>query len=573
MSTGTGFLRKAWSLQTHFLLFGALIVLPLVSLAGFLLYQVAERDRTQLEQRMVQIATSVAADLDRELQRRITILQTLATSPRLLQADFAGFHKQASAALQGDGTGIFLIDRSLQQLLNTYVPFGTALPTYAAAETAGKAFESNTPQISDFFTGRVTKRPAFDIDVPVVQNGAVQYVLAMGLEPAVLQQILRGLNLPPEWVISIADRAGKILAHSHEDGKYVGTTLTPEVSRQRSGMTSHAVTSGGQAVLRATARSMVSGWQVAVNFPTASAEAAMRTNLMLLSLWSILAVVVTIAGALWFARIVAQPIQAASQAAMDLAHDRTVNPIESHVIEANDLVLALHRASIDLSKAHRQQSLLLGELNHRVKNLLSIVILMTTRALSSNQLKEPREQLIQRFHSLARTHDLLIKSDWEGASLANVVESELGPFTGRVMARGPDLILNPNAAQTVTMILHELATNAGKYGALSGPSGHIELTWSLQQADEPRFELRWQESDGPAVKPPLRKGFGTNLLERSLPEASARISYDPEGVIYELEAPATALVAASCAQPDGLPRDVMRFESIPDAVEPVAATG
>jgi two-component sensor histidine kinase len=563
MLRGGGDIRiRAWALRTHFLLFGAILVLPLAALSGFLLYQVAVRDRDQLEQRMVQIAAGVTADLDRELQRRISILQTLATSPALAHRDFPGFHAQASAALLGDGTGIFLIDRSLQQVVNTYVPFGTALPPYGAADTAQRALQSGSPQVSDFFIGRVTKRPAFDIVIPVPRkNDEGQYLLAMGLEPFLLQRILRGQSLPQEWVISIADRVGIILARSREPEKFIGIPLPAVLSEQTAGTTAPAVLLEGGDALRATARSGLSDWQVAVNFPVAAAEALQHTNVVLIGGWTVLALVLTAAGATWFARTVARPLQIASQAAEGLVHNREMPPFQSRVVEANELVRALQGASLEISNAQKQQQLLLKELNHRVKNLLSVVIAITMRTLPSNQSSSPREQLIQRLYSLGRSHDLLIETGWQGASLPKIVLTEMNPYAGRIHAEGPEIILNPNSAQTVTMILHELATNAAKYGALSASRGRVNLSWSVTGDREPSLNLTWLESGGPAVSPPLRKGFGAALLEDAIP-GSGTLTYRPDGLLYELEVLVSSVVEPSIQLVDNLPREVMRFDPL-----------
>jgi two-component sensor histidine kinase len=568
---------RAWSLQTHFLLFGAIVVLPLAALAAFLLYQLADRDRAQLEQRMAATAVGVAAHIDRDLGRRITVLQTLATSPSLSSEDFAAFHAQAGAVAQQDGTGIFLIDRSLQQILNTHVPFGTGLPAYGAPATAQRAFELKAPQISGFFIGRVTQRPAFDIDIPVIRKGEAQYVLAMGLEPSALQQILRSQEFPPEWIISVADTAGVVLARSHDQDKHVGTRLPDAVSGQRPGSASPAVTLDGSTMLRATSSSALAGWQVAVNFPMATAAAALRTNMLLLGLWGAVAMVLTVVMAAWFSRIVARPIEMAAQAAAGLAQEHGVDLVRSHVIEANHLVAALHRTGLEVTKAHEQQRLLREELSHRVKNLLTVVIAMTMRTLSSEHAKDERELLIRRLQALGRSHDLLTANRWEGASLAQIVEAELSEFAGRIEAGGPDINLDARATQTITMILHELATNAVKYGALSSPHGRVTLAWSLEREETPRFSLTWRESGGPPVRPPERQGFGTSLLGSALREGTAHIEFRREGLVYELTAPLAEVTTTLCAPPanDGGSRPVMRIAPGADeeAIGPRSAAG
>ena len=158
--------------------------------------------------------------------------------------------------------------------------------------------------------------------------------------------------------------------------------------------------------------------------------------------------------------------------------------------------------------------------------------------------------LARRLHSLGRSHDLLVVNRQEGAALADIVDAELGPFADRIRTEGPEIVLGPSATQTIAMILHELVTNAVKYGALSDPRGQVDLTWSVRQCDATRFALRWQESGGPPVKPPVRTGFGTTLLKSALREANARIDFQPEGLVYELEVPLATFAAKSSASPD-----------------------
>jgi HWE histidine kinase len=123
-----------------------------------------------------------------------------------------------------------------------------------------------------------------------------------------------------------------------------------------------------------------------------------------------------------------------------------------------------------------------------------------------------------RIRALANVHTLFVQSRWTGAELQNLVMQELLPYfqneESRARAEGPNLLLEPSAAQSVAVTLHELATNAAKYGALSGPNGHVHVAWS--RGADGRLVLRWTETGGPPVKPPTRRGFGTRLMERMI---------------------------------------------------------
>ena len=158
-------------------------------------------------------------------------------------------------------------------------------------------------------------------------------------------------------------------------------------------------------------------------------------------------------------------------------------------------------------EAEQRQRFLLNELEHRGKNLLSVI-------QSIVSLSEAREVLMQRINALARGQSVLAIAGFEGASVAEIVRLELEGFSGRIKAAGPDMMLNPKVAQTFTFVVHELATNATKYCALSGPWEQVAIQWSTEgMGTEARFKFQWQELNGPPVDPPTRQGFGRMLLE------------------------------------------------------------
>lgn len=175
-------------------------------------------------------------------------------------------------------------------------------------------------------------------------------------------------------------------------------------------------------------------------------------------------------------------------------------------------------------REEEQRRLLLAELNHRVKNTLAIVqSFVTQTAPGIESATVLREALETRLDALAALHDLLTRQAWQGAGLTDVVHATLTPYdsgVGRVQAQGPELRLMPNAALVLSMALHELATNAAKYGALSVPEGHVEISWHLyrpaEAPDSAMLDLLWRERGGPPVAPPPARGFGSRLIEASV---------------------------------------------------------
>lgn len=199
----------------------------------------------------------------------------------------------------------------------------------------------------------------------------------------------------------------------------------------------------------------------------------------------------------------------------------------------------------DRKQAESRLRLLAAEVDHRSKNMLALVQIMLrqTRAATVGEFAAAAQG---RVAALARAHTLLSQSQWGSVDLKRLADEELAPFRPadgkRIGIDGPPMALSSRAAQSFALVLHELATNAAKYGALSLPSGRASLTWACR-ADE-RLVLRWTEEGGPPVQPPSRQGLGTNVIDRSIRgqlEGEVRFDWRPEGLVCEIAVPMTKL--------------------------------
>ena len=214
---------------------------------------------------------------------------------------------------------------------------------------------------------------------------------------------------------------------------------------------------------------------------------------------------------------------------------------------------ACGRPLLDISEekaAAERQRLLINELNHRVKNTLATVQSIAAQTFRGNTDPAVRRIFDERMLALSDAHNVLVADNWEGASLQSVVERALAPHasaevdTERFRLSGPDERLHPKIAVTLSMALHELMTNASKYGALSVAEGRVSVAWSVERdtAGCGKLHMDWQESGGPAVVAPTRTGFGSRLIERQLPmefDGAAEIAYEPAGVTCRLRIPLT----------------------------------
>jgi PAS domain S-box-containing protein len=195
-------------------------------------------------------------------------------------------------------------------------------------------------------------------------------------------------------------------------------------------------------------------------------------------------------------------------------------------------------------RTEARQRLLVNELNHRVKNALATVQAIAAQSLRGDDVApEARERFMARLMALARANDVLVAEDWQRASLMAIAADVAGPHGAgeRFTVDGPAMHLAPQAATALALALHELATNAAKYGALSRPDGHVTLAWAVSDAPVGRrLEMSWRETGGPSVSPPARTGFGTRLIERGLAgglKAQVKLDYRPEGLVFTLSAP------------------------------------
>ena len=195
----------------------------------------------------------------------------------------------------------------------------------------------------------------------------------------------------------------------------------------------------------------------------------------------------------------------------------------------------------DRKHAEQQRTLLINELNHRVKNTLATVQSLAAQSLRGRGGVDARQRFEARLSALALAHDLLTVEGWRGAALGDVVERAVSPFRAgddRIEIRGAAVRLSPKQALAISMALHELGTNALKYGALSNRDGRVSIGWqATNPASNALIELVWDESGGPPVAPPARKGFGSRLLERNLARelgGPTTIEYRPVGLICRI---------------------------------------
>jgi PAS domain S-box-containing protein len=218
----------------------------------------------------------------------------------------------------------------------------------------------------------------------------------------------------------------------------------------------------------------------------------------------------------------------------------TVSPMR----DAEGKIVGVSRIARDITDRKRSEAqiaVLAREAEHRAKNLLANVKSMVR--LSQSDTPEGLKKAIEgRIEALANVHSLFVQSRWTGAELGSLVKQELSPYSRageiRTQIDGPSVMLKPDLAQAIAVTLHELATNAAKYGALSGAKGQVRVEWS--RAEDGQLVLRWNEAGGPPVSPPTRKGFGAQMIEAMIRDGmkgQAQLYWHAEGLVCEIAVP------------------------------------
>jgi PAS domain S-box-containing protein len=657
--------RPLWHLL---ILLACAVIAPLLLLAVYTGFRITDAQFDQVHKNLMDDARTLSGEVDREIVSEIEKLQALAVSPSLRQGDFAAFQRLAEALLAfRQGGNIMLVDRNMQQLANTRVPFGKPLEKAANPELLERALATGEPQINSLFSETETQQPVLGIIVPVQIDGENLYALVRPVDQRALARLIAPRGRHSGLHVAISDAMHRVIVQSEQEDAFVRKPLlAPPWHCPRPGDVFEFTESAGRPLMGAYVCSDLTSWQTTVWEPKALLDAPVRALWWTIALIVALAFTLVVALALWLSRIVAHSVDQAARAAIALGKGGPLMPDGTPVAEVNTLMAELQRTAAkrqaaelelqaskdrlqlafdatqlgwwqhdalrnvgsgdtrfkeifdlttdeisteDLMKrmhpddaerfwANRQAALdsanptpyvhefrirrrngkvrwveayglayhegagpkrrvvslggtvqditerkereekehfLMREINHRAKNMLSVVDAIAHQTVTRNP-EDFIERFSERIQALSANQDLLVLSEWSGVDIADLVHAQLGHFAdligSRIAVRGPKRRLNPPSAQAVGLALHELAANAGKYGALSTDSGRIDICWGI---DGDALIMSWTERGGPLVSAPKQRGFGTVVMEamtaRSL-NGTVQLEYAPSGVIW-----------------------------------------
>jgi two-component sensor histidine kinase len=314
----------------------------------------------------------------------------------------------------------------------------------------------------------------------------------------IFQAIINKQRPSEDWTISIFDGEGINFARAPNPLETVGKRAAPSLYAEmfrNPEATLQTVSLEGVPLITTFARSSVTGWTVAAGIAEGS---------LVGPLWRKLAITSVIGG----------------------------------VLLLTGLAFAVRMATT-IARGETLHDLLIEELNHRVKNTLAILQAIAVQTFRSAS-KTERQKFEGRLGALAEAHNLLSQDKWQGSELQDVIDRVLQPYLlnnpERMQMFGPRVPLSPRLAVVLSMIVHEIATNAAKYGALSNDTGTVALDWEvITESAKPKLRIIWAEAGGPLVTAPVQRGFGSRLIERSARDqlgGEATVDFLPRGVVY-----------------------------------------
>ncbi|MBV9566189.1 MAG: sensor histidine kinase [Bradyrhizobium sp.] len=488
------------SLPVRLALLVAGTTLPLIVFAVGTILRNYEQDRQEAAQHVLETVRSIRLVLDAEVQRMTDGLQVLTLTESLRSGDFEGFRSIASGFLnQYSRDGVILVaDRKGRQLFSSVSADTASLPPRNNRDIVERLFVSKRPQYSNLFLGSVKKQLIVTVEVPVVRDGEVVYEISFSPPLALFQTILDKQRPGAEWTLSLLDGSGTVFARIPNPQDTVGKPASPTVLSDmlhKSEAVMPTVSLEGIPLMSGFAHSALTGWIIAAGVTESSLVAPLWRDLAIASVIGAVLLLIGLAFAV--------------------------------------------RMATTIARGEMLHNLLVEELNHRVKNTLAILQAIAAQTFRSATRME-REKFEGRLGALAEAHNLLSREKWQGAELADVITRVLQPYRlsnpERVRMSGPKLPLSPRLAVVLSMIVHEIATNAAKYGALSNDSGMVSLEWEVMEDNASRkLRMIWTETGGPPVTAPVQRGFGSRLIERSARDqlgGEATVDFLPRGVVY-----------------------------------------
>jgi two-component sensor histidine kinase len=526
------------------------LAVPLNVVVALMIWRLAGVADEMQRRSLLYAARSIAIAVDAELNTYATLGQVLARDPALLEDSLESFDDQLRQKIVSvPHAWVVIADLEGRQLLNTREPRNQQLPVRPAEAIVAqkRAFETRSIIISDVYPAPSGQTWMASANIPIFRNGEPFRLLALMMDVRGFVDLLAFQDMPRSWRAAIRDTHARLIARVPDNERWVGRLASEpfRATNDRSGLF-RVTSTDGEELLIANKRSDFSAWTIGIAAKTSELRAAaLRTIGRAIALGGAISLL-SLIFAIWIAKRITGPLAELRQKAGALLADPGVR-FEPGVPELGELWATLRGVAADRCRAEEHQRLLMQELNHRTKNLLCVVLSIANQTAARSP-AEFLERFAERIRALAASQDLLVQSKWRGVEIEALVRAQLAHFADLIGARitieGPPFSVTPSAAQSIGMAVHELATNAGKYGSLSDDHGSVTISWRL---DDGQFCIDWIERDGPCVKPPKRRGFGTTIISaiaRSSVDGEVELNYQPGGVTWRLRCASSKVMSA-----------------------------
>jgi two-component sensor histidine kinase len=531
----------------HLVRFALGIAGPVLVLAAGLAYWHASSEERRLGQDSRRIMREAASSIEREFEMLGDLAELISISPDLVMSDYVGLHTALrQSRLPREGVWVVVRGAEGHQVLNTSLDPGKPLPATNNPQRHGGVIGRGQVYVSDLFAGH-DGRLVISVTTPAPDGF---HSVSVAITPDYLRRKLEAIQAPQGWILTTNDRTGRIAGRTAGHAQFVGREQSPpgraetkDVPPGQEGTWRNVTTLEGRPVIGHYKRLANSGYLVSTAIlPEVYRAPYQRLVAFLVAIIVAIAVASAIMAYLTGTEL-SRAIDRLTYKARALRKLEVLEPQQfvTSITEINSVAMAMRDAAIALRDQQARRNLMVDELNHRVKNTLA-----TIQSIARRTFHTVEPELYRRFEgrlfALSHTHSLLTMAEWRGASLKDIVKAETAMYDGQIFADGPEIIMPPRAAIALGMALHELVTNASKYGALSVIDGHIEVKWRISAVveGEESLKLEWREIDGPEVELPKRPGFGTRLIQASLEremQGTLRFDYETGGLWLEVDIP------------------------------------
>jgi len=496
----------------------AVTILPALGFSITLLQRNNEAQQQVVSTLASATAASMSEAVDREASGMLTILRVLSSTPSLTNEDLKGFYDRSQRALAGTGGYLIVLDQNLNQLMNTRMPYGSQFGKPADQKSPELALEKRQPVISDIYFDKDAKDWDFNVALPYFPDKGPPLVLMLTQNTEGLTRALVKQKLTDGWNVTLVDRRNVVITSSSKHDPVGKPFFLDLISRGPSPSGRIPVTYQGVDYRASVQVSNLTGWTTVIWARSSVMDRSMRRSLQWLIVGGLIVIALGTGAALFLSREITRSIRRLARDARRLGAGGSVEATSYPIAEITTVSEALAAASERRKNAENEIRFLMREVAHRSKNQLTVVSSIAKQtARTARSIDAFQDSFQKRLFGLARSTDLLIAGGVSGVEFRELLATQIEPFQPsdgkRLELSGPEVRLANQAAQMLGLGLHELATNAAKYGAFSVPEGRLKVHWQVR---DNVFDLVWREYVPRLRRRAQRRGFGTEVIERML---------------------------------------------------------